>query len=163
MLHFLSGDLLLSHAEAIAHGVAPGDHFSHGLALALREQWPAMVKDFRHWCHNTSPKPGEAWLWSGAGGKRFVNLLTQDPPEAHHSKGVGSAKVEYVNHALKALHKIVEKEKFKSLALPKLATGTGGLDWAEVEPLIRQHLGDLKIPIYIYAEYHKGVAATEAA
>ena len=55
----------------------------------------------------------------------------------------------------------LEKEGIKSLALPKLATGAGGLAWADVHPIIVQYLGDLKIPIYIYAEYHKGKSAVE--
>lgn len=42
MIHYVSGDILLSKAAAIAHGVAPNDHMDHGLALALRERWPAM-------------------------------------------------------------------------------------------------------------------------
>ena len=37
MIKYVKGDLLLSEAELVAHGVAPGDHFDHGLALALRE------------------------------------------------------------------------------------------------------------------------------
>ncbi|HRA21754.1 MAG TPA: Appr-1-p processing protein, partial [Anaerolineae bacterium] len=39
MIHELSGDILLSQAKAVAHGVAPNDHFGSGLALALRERW----------------------------------------------------------------------------------------------------------------------------
>jgi O-acetyl-ADP-ribose deacetylase (regulator of RNase III) len=39
MIHEVSGDILLTTAQAIAHGVAPNDHFDHGLALALRETW----------------------------------------------------------------------------------------------------------------------------
>jgi O-acetyl-ADP-ribose deacetylase (regulator of RNase III) len=66
-----------------------------------------------------------------------------------------------VGHALKALHKLVVAEKITSLALPRLATGVGGLDWNEVEPLITQHLGDLGIPVVVYTTYHPGVAATE--
>ena len=42
-----------------------------------------------------------------------------------------------------------------------LATGAGGLDWADVQPLIVRHLGDLKIPVFLYATYHKGVQAKE--
>jgi len=44
MIEFDSGDLLLSAAKAIAHGVAPGDHFDSGLALALRERWPEIAR-----------------------------------------------------------------------------------------------------------------------
>ena len=49
MIHEVTGDILLTNAQAIAHGVAPGDHFDHGLALALRERWPDMARDFRRY------------------------------------------------------------------------------------------------------------------
>jgi O-acetyl-ADP-ribose deacetylase (regulator of RNase III) len=42
------------------------------------------------------------------------------------------------------------------LALPRLATGVGGLDWNEVQPLIVQHLEDLPIPILLYTTIHAG-------
>lgn len=61
MLKEVTGDILLSTAAAIAHGVAPNDNFKQGLALALREQWPGMYKDFRHYCQTYNPKPGSAW------------------------------------------------------------------------------------------------------
>lgn len=40
MIYEVSGDILLSEARAIAHGVAPNDNFATGLALSLREHWP---------------------------------------------------------------------------------------------------------------------------
>jgi O-acetyl-ADP-ribose deacetylase (regulator of RNase III) len=55
----------------------------------------------------------------------------------------------------------LEKGEVKSLAIPKLATGVGGMSWDHVKPLIHQHLGDLPIPIYVYTTYHKGQAANE--
>jgi O-acetyl-ADP-ribose deacetylase (regulator of RNase III) len=42
MIHEVTGDILLSTAQAIARGVAPNDHFDSGLALALREKWPGV-------------------------------------------------------------------------------------------------------------------------
>ena len=48
-----------------------------------------------------------------------------------------------------------------SLALPRLATGVGGLSWDEVKPLIAQTLGDAGIPVYVYSTFKKGVAADE--
>jgi O-acetyl-ADP-ribose deacetylase (regulator of RNase III) len=160
MIKEVSGDILLSEAEVIAHGLAPGDHFTSGLALSLREQWPAMVKDFRHYCHLENPKTGGMWLWSGPG-RRVANLFTQAPAP----QGVGhpgKATVENVNHALRALRLVAEKEKFKSIAIPRLATGVGGLDWSEVQPLVKHHLSGLNIPITVYVEYRKDVKAQEA-
>lgn len=162
MIHLVSGDILLSRANAIAHGVAPNDSFTNGLALSLREHWPAMYKDFRHYCQITHPKPGEAWTWGGAEGARIINLFTQDPAPDHSAKP-GKATIENVNHALRELRRLVDTEGFSSLALPRLATGVGGLKWEEVSPLIEKHLGDLPIPVYVYTTFQKAVEASEPA
>ena len=164
MMHSLEGDLLLSKAELLAHGVAPNDDWKSGLAHALRERFPAMHKDFRHFCHQQNPKPGTLWLWQGIDGTgrkvRIANLFTQDAP-AHAGGHPGRAKTEHVNHALHELKKLIESEKIGSVALPRLATGVGGLDWAHVEPLLKSQLGTLKVPVYVYAKFVPGVAAKE--
>ncbi len=157
MIQEVTGDILLTKAQAIAHGVAPNDHFNSGLALSLREQWPAMYKDFRHFTHNSHPKTGTVWVWGGTGGHRIINLFTQEPAASEHSHP-GKASISNVNHCLKELHRAVEAEGITSLALPRLATGVGGLNWDEVLPLIKSHLGTLKIPVYLYTTYRKGVA-----
>ena len=159
MIHELTGDLLLSEANLIAHGVAPGDHFTSGLALALRERWPSMAKDFRHWCHLNHPKAGGVWSWSGPN-IHIACLLTQDQAEDEGGTP-GRASVANVNHALRALKGLIEAEGHKSVALPRLATGVGGLSWAEVKPLIEQHLGGLGIPDYVYTHYVGGQKANE--
>jgi O-acetyl-ADP-ribose deacetylase (regulator of RNase III) len=153
------GDILLSDARAIAHGVAPHDHFNQGLALALRERHPAMAKDFRHFCHQENPKPGHAWLWAGPQ-RVVINLMTQEPAPDEKAHP-GKATAHNVSHALKELRKVLEDEAIPSVALPKLATGVGGLDWSEVEPLIESHLGDLDIPVIVYETYEKGQKANE--
>ncbi len=160
MIHQVTGDILLSEAHTIAHGVAPNDSFDRGLALSLREQWPAMYKDFRHYCHQSHPKAGTLWSWGGPGGARIVNLLTQDGAYEHGARP-GRASISHVDHALKKLRHHIEQENVTSLALPRLATGVGGLDWNEVEPIIQKHLGDLEIPIFVYETYHKGEKAKE--
>ena len=164
MIHNLEGDLLLSTADLIAHGVAPDDDWKSGLALALRQRFPSLHKDFRHHCHQQNPKPGSAWLWQGVdqGGRhwRIACLLTQEPP-AHQGGHPGKAHTEYVNQSLHALKQMLEKEKVKSVALPRLACGVGGLYWKHVEPLIQAQLGGLKIPVLVYAKYVANVAAKE--
>lgn len=154
MIREVKGDILLSNAAAIAHGVAPDDHFDQGLALALRERWPAMYKDFRHYVHQHKPKEGTLWFWGGAEGARFFNLFTQSEGHGGHP---GPATTENVNHALRELRKAIEHEKITSIALPKLATGVGRLDWNDVKPLIEKHLGDLECDVFIYETFQAGV------
>jgi len=160
MIKEVTGDILKTEAQAIAHGVAPMDHFDRGLALSLRKNYPSMVKDFRHYCHLTNPKPGEAWIWGGVGGIRIINLMTQEPATQLNGHP-GRASLPNVNHALKELVKMVKEEKITSLAIPKLATGYGALDWDEVYPIIKSRLSELDIPIYIYSTFKSGVKAEE--
>ncbi len=160
MLHEVSGDILLTHAQVIAHGVAPNDPFHQGLALQLREQWPALYKDFRHYCQTQHPQAGSLWTWMGASGKRIVCLFTQDGAYEHGAKP-GKASVHHVGHALRELHKLAATEGFTSIALPRLATGVGGLEWPEVQPLLAQHLGSLDLPVIVYTTYHAGQQASE--
>ena len=86
--------------------------------------------------------------------------MTQEGEHTHGSRP-GKASLANVNHCLRRLRHEIEAEKITSLAIPALATGVGGLAWAEVKPLIEQHLGDLSIPIFIYATYYPGMQAKE--
>ena len=159
MITKVRGDILLSGAQAIAHGVAPHDHFNQGLALALRERHPAMAKDFRHYCHQQNPKAGHAWLWAGPE-RVIINLMTQDPAPDNNAHP-GKATTHNIIHALKELRRILQSDSISSVALPRLATGVGGLEWSDVEPLIESHLGDLDIPVVVYETYEHGVKAAE--
>lgn len=163
MLHQVSGDILKTKAAVIAHGVAPNDPFHSGLALQLREQFPAMYRDFRHYCQTTHAKAGDIWAWAGAGSAgpvRLVALMTQEGGYGHGEKPK-PATLANVNHALRGLQKWIKDERPASLALPKLATGVGGLDWKDVSPLITEHLSGAGLPVYVYSTYHKGVEAAE--
>jgi O-acetyl-ADP-ribose deacetylase (regulator of RNase III) len=160
MIKEVKGDILLTEAQAIAHGIAPNDHFDTGLALSLRKNYPAMAKDFRHFCRLQNPPAGEVWMWGTVDKTRIFNLLTQEPAKTVNSHP-GEATLHNVNNCLKSLEKMVKEEKVESLALPRLATGYGKLDWEDVFPLIEKRLGNLDIPIYIYSTFVKGEKATE--
>ncbi|SDN12051.1 macro domain-containing protein [Pseudomonas jinjuensis] len=165
MIRVVTGDILLSNAQVIAHGIAPQDHFDSGLALALRECWPAMVRDYRHATHSKALEPGAIWVWSGVDGQGatrcIVNLLTQDMQGSGRSAKPAKATLENVGHCLRELAKFVQSEKVNSVALPCLATGVGGLDWKDVRPLVEKHLGGLGIPVILYEVYRKGMIADE--
>ncbi len=159
MIHEVEGDILLTGAQAIAHGVAFNDPMNQGLALSLHERYPAMHKDYHHWCHQQRPAPGDAWMWGGVDNVRIINLITQTG--GVDGSRPGKATTANVNQALRQLKKIVQDEQLTSLALPRLATGVGGLEWSEVKPLIESQLGELNIPVYVYTVYHAGEKARE--
>ncbi len=161
MIRELRGDILLSEAEAIVVGVSPNDHFDQGLSLALRERWPAMSRDYRHWAHNRHPKPGSAWIWSGPQGKRIICLVIQDDENHTHTAQQGKSRLEYVNHALRELRSLVQREGLASVAIPKLASGSGRLNWSEVKSLIDNHLADCGAQVAVYSDYVPDLTANE--
>lgn len=160
MIKYVRGDILLSTAEAIVHGVAPNDDFKQGFALAVREQWPALYKDFRHYCKTTHSKEGGLWTWKTAGSPLIVSLLTQEHP-ASQGATPGRAKLPYVNAALKALVNLITAENLKTVAITKIATGVGALPWGEVKPMLEAYLSGLKATVFVYDEFQKGIKADE--
>lgn len=160
MIYEVEGDILLTDAQAIAHGVAANDPMNQGLAAALHERYPAMHKDFHHWCRQRHPKLGSAWIWSGANGARVINLITQEGGYERGSKPA-QASLTSVNHALRELKKLIKDEALMSVALPRLATGVGGLEWSDVQPLVHRQLADAAADVYVYHRYVPGQKAKE--
>ncbi len=107
------------------------------------------------------PNPGDAWLWTCAGGPFVINLLTQEGGYGE-GKRPGKASASNVNHTLRALKKIVVKRGLSSVALPSLVTGVGGLDWEQVELLIQNQLRDLDVEVIIYKRYTHGQPADKS-
>lgn len=56
MIYKVEGDIVLTKAQVIAHGVSANDPMDQGLAKTLHGHYPAMHKDFHHWCHQKHPK-----------------------------------------------------------------------------------------------------------
>lgn len=160
MIYQVEGDILLSRAYAIVQGVGINDPMDKGLALALHTEFPAMHEDFHRWCHQHNTRPGEAWLWDAASNLRIVNLITQDIVDRNEYQ-IGKATLSNIKHALADLEKIILREKFPSIALSRLATGSGDLDWDDIWPLIENSLGKLDIPVYVYSTYQAGQKAEE--
>jgi O-acetyl-ADP-ribose deacetylase (regulator of RNase III) len=160
MIYKVDGDILLSKAQAIAHGVEKNDPMNKGLALELSNKYPVMHTDFHRWCHQHNTKPGEAWMWTGPNNVRIVHLITQEGLDVHDHLH-GKATLNNIRHALSALVKIIATEKLASIAIPRIATGVGDLEWDDVWPLIDTSLGGLAIPVYVYATYQPGKAADE--
>lgn len=163
MIREVSGDILLSKADVIAHGVAPADALATGLGAGMREAFPAMFEPFHEYCKALHPMPGDSWTWSGSGKRgpvKVVCLFTQQQALVKGQKP-GPATLEAVRHSLGNLKKALKKVKATSVALAKVGTGAGGLAWADVKPIVTEQLSDLSIPVLLYSDYQRGVPASE--
>lgn len=161
MIKEVEGDIFFTKADAVAHGTAINDDFKHGMAAQLKEQWPAMYKDFRHFCKTESPKAGDVWAWKGAGTPVIFSLFTQE--EADHEGGhPPKATIQNLNHALKNLVRELDSQHVNSLAITKIGTGVGGLDWNEVKQVIEKDLSTYEGKVFLYSTYKPKMMASEA-
>ena len=80
-------------------------------------------------------KNDEIWIF---------NLATQDTKY--------ETKLEYVEQVFKRLASNWKKEGIISIAMPRIASGLGGLDWHDVRQVIKNQIGHISIPVTIYKE-----------
>ncbi len=153
MIKEVYGNILWSTSDAIVQGIALNEEFSEGLALSIKEEWPAIEADFKASCCNGQLKEGDVWEWPNTSGVDVLNLVTHK----HASK----ARLDDLDACLGKLADLVSQRGLKSLAIPKVGTDTGDLDWRDVKPLIEKRLGSLDIPVYLYSIFQKNIAAVE--
>lgn len=131
------GDLLTAEVEALVNAVNTVGVMGKGLALAFRQAYPAMYRDYRRAAREGRLAVGRMHVWpTGAEvGPRYVLNF---PTKRHWRSASRLADVEA---GLADLVGTIDRLGLRSLAVPALGCGHGGLPWPDVEPLIRSSLG----------------------
>lgn len=160
MIYEVEGDILMSRADIIAQGVSVNDPMTSGLARKLQEKFPSMREQFNEWCEETQPEPGDIWLWPGNGKTRVMNLIVSEEADPALGRASRPDKIA-VHRAFRALSKMVVDERISSLAIPKIGSGAGGIDWLEVRGMMHSQLGELLIPLFVYVTVLDGMLASE--
>ena len=142
MIYEVEGDVLMS------------------LARKLQEKFPSMRDQFIEWCEETNPEPGDIWLWGGNTKTRVLNLIVGEAAEPELGRSSRPNKIA-VHRALRAVNKLVIDERFKSIAIPRIGSGVGGIDWLEVRGMMASQLGELIIPLFVDVTALDGMLAHE--
>jgi len=127
-----SGDLLKADSEAIVNTVNCVGIMGKGIALQFKQRWPQNFKAYAAACDREEIEPGKMFIYDfGEWGKpRFIINF---PTKAHWR---GDSKIEYIESGLRDLVLQAERLRIKSIALPPLGCGNGGLDWHVVKRLV---------------------------
>ncbi|MEX0963864.1 MAG: hypothetical protein WDZ52_07490 [Pseudohongiellaceae bacterium] len=160
MIYEVEGDILMSRAEVIAQGVSVNDPMTQGLSRKLQEKFPSMRAQFGDWCEETDPEPGDIWLWGGYGKTKVLNLIIGETSDPELNRPSRPNKIA-VNRAFRALNKIVVEERLTSIAMGKIGSGSGGIDWLEVRGMMHSQLSELVIPVFVYVTELDGMLASE--
>lgn len=157
MIEYVTGNLLQAEAEALVNTVNTVGVMGKGVALMFKEAFPENFKAYERACKTHEVTLGEMFVIersSLVGPKWIVNL----PTKAHWRF---PSKLEWIDKGLVALKRLIIEKKIKSIAIPPLGSGNGGLDWISVRELIESRLSDLpetKVIVYEPAAKYQNVA-----
>jgi O-acetyl-ADP-ribose deacetylase (regulator of RNase III) len=139
MIRYVHGNLLEDPADALVNTVNCVGVMGKGIALMFRERFPKNTETYRRACEANAVHVGRMLVTnddSPWGLRWVINFPTKkhwrDPSE-----------LEWVREGLKDLVRVVREYGIRSVALPALGCGNGGLEWSQVRPEIEAALGDL--------------------
>lgn len=146
MIKFMQGNLLESDAEALVNTVNTVGVMGKGIALMFRDRFDENYKLYAAACKSNQVKTGQMFVTSPSelnGPKWIINF----PTKGHWR---GSSRLEWISQGLQDLRSFLLKNNVRSVAIPPLGAGNGGLDWVTVKQEMVDALNDLNIEIFIY-------------
>ncbi|HEX4494203.1 MAG TPA: macro domain-containing protein [Thermoanaerobaculia bacterium] len=139
MIRFVQGDILRAETEALVNTVNCVGVMGRGIALQFKNLFPANFKAYEAACQKGEVRPGHMLVFD-TGELTAPRYVINFPTKRHWR---GKSRIEDVQAGLAALVEEIEALKIRSIAIPPLGSGLGGLDWAEVRPLIERAMAVL--------------------
>jgi O-acetyl-ADP-ribose deacetylase (regulator of RNase III)/uncharacterized protein YwgA len=146
MFKALIGDLFDSKAQTLVNTVNTVGVMGKGVALEFKERFPGMFEDYVARCDRKQVKLGEPYLYRDLAGTMVINFPTKE-----HWRS--PSRLADIEQGLDHFVRHYAEWGVTSAAFPPLGCGNGGLEWAEVGPLVYRKLAGLPIDIELYAPY----------
>ncbi|MFD1360057.1 type II toxin-antitoxin system antitoxin DNA ADP-ribosyl glycohydrolase DarG [Lentibacillus salinarum] len=146
MIHYKTGNLLEGQSEALVNTVNTVGVMGKGIALQFKQAFPDVFREYEKACRANRVVTGKVQVVETSclvGPKYIINF----PTKKHWKQ---KSKLNYVVEGLEDLVKVVREFGIKSIAIPPLGCGNGGLDWSEVRPLIEKTFQDEPINVHVY-------------
>lgn len=147
MIHYRVGNILESEAEALINTVNTDGIMGKGIALQFKNAFPLNFKIYQEACKNESLKVGNLLLVEDTGLISGKKTIINFPTKTTWRK---PSEYQYINDGLDELIRLIDEKNIKSVAIPPLGSGNGGLDWNIVKKMIEEKLSHLTIDIFIY-------------
>ena len=156
MITIRGGDMFAEEVDAIVNPVNCVGVMGAGLAVEFKTRWPRYFSDYVVACDGGRLSPGLLHL--GHGHWRYADggplTIVSFPTKIHWRD---KSNIRYIANGLHKLGGWLSGElaittKARSIAIPALGCGLGGLDWKDVKPLmismLEAHAPDVDIRIY---------------
>ncbi len=139
MIKYRSGDILSQDSEALVNTVNCVGVMGRGVALQFKNAYPENFKAYEAACKRGEVQPGRMLVFK-------TNTLTNPkyiinfPTKRHWRQ---NSKIEDIESGLKALVREIKERGIRSIAIPPLGSGLGGLYWPEVRGRIQAALEEV--------------------
>ncbi len=142
MMNFQTGNILNSSAQCLVNTVNCEGYMGKGIAYQFKEKFPENNKNYVKACKNGSLSIGKILFYS-EDEKIIANFPTKD-------KWREKSEYSYIERGLVELKIGLLERKIKSVAIPPLGCGNGGLDWNKVKQMILEKMSALPLDVIVY-------------
>ena len=147
MIELVRGDIVKADAEALVNTVNCVGFMGRGIALQFKRVFPANFTAYEAACRLDAVKPGRMLVFETGyltGPRYIINF-----PTKRHWRG--ASRMGDIESGLRALVDEVHQRGIRSIAVPPLGCGLGGLDWRDVRPRIERAfaaLPDVRVLVF---------------
>lgn len=134
MIEFRQGDILNADVEALVNTVNCVGIMGRGVALQFRKAFPANFKAYEAACQRGEVQPGRMFIYK-TGELTNPRYIINFPTKRHWK---GKSRIEDIDSGLDALVNDIRRLGIRSIAIPPLGSGLGGLNWSQVRPRIER-------------------------
>lgn len=142
MVTYSDGDLFEAPADALVNPVNCVGTMGKGLALQFKKRFPGAFRAYSRACSNDEVKPGSIFTFTEAG-----KMIFHFPTKRHWRD---DSNLYDIVEGLEALRREIFFHRPKTVAVPALGCGLGGLKWSEVRPHIVMNLEDTPASVIIF-------------
>ncbi|WP_257657878.1 type II toxin-antitoxin system antitoxin DNA ADP-ribosyl glycohydrolase DarG [Parapedobacter lycopersici] len=147
MIKYLKGNILESDAEALVNTVNTVGVMGKGIALQFKKAFPSNFKAYAEACKNGEVEIGKLLVTHDsnldAGEKLIINFPTKKDWRR-------PSEYSFIEVGLDKLVSTINEYNIRSIAIPPLGAGNGGLEWENVKRIIEVKLGHLDTDIYVF-------------
>ena len=157
MIQYTQGNLLEADAQALVNTVNTVGVMGKGIALMFKERFRKNMEEYAQACKAKEVVTGKMFI-TETGELMRPKWVVNFPTKRHWRH---PSKLEWIVEGLEDLKGFIVANDVKSIAIPPLGAGNGGLNWTVVKREIGQRLGDLedvRILVYEPTDTYQNVA-----
>ena len=144
MIHFTRGDIFAQPVDAIVNPVNCVGVMGRGLALQFKRRHPDAFPAYRRACAERRVRPGRVFMFdTGCDRPRWIVHF----PTKRHWRDRST--IGDIEAGLRDLAAALERHGIRSIAIPPLGCGLGGLDWRAVRPLVAACLDGIPATVIV--------------